>query len=464
MVSELVALGFLAVWIPTIAYMQVKGKRDQRARWRAAAQKAGLEDIVPATGVWYKAILTARAGRHPVRIEEYAHSRDNRGTRVVIQGNSGLTLRAEKDITAVQRAIGPREIELGDEAFDREVYVEGGDPPVLRALLDVETRGMVRRFLDGLLRMLGEEGGMVTAKAAVHDGSVVFEVDSGQASVLCADFTQLMKGPLELARRLERPPSVARRLVENTEREPHPAMRLENFKLLARYFSHHPAARELLERGCEDEQQEIQLQSALGMGADDPKGRATLMAIATRGWSDDSVAARAILALGAKLTPEDCAAMLDHALRVRADQKARACLEVLGASRSPAAVDPLARVLRMEKGELAAAAARALGTCGQAAGQPPLLRALGSQDANVRLAAVEALGALGSAAAVLPLKEAADRNPGLRRAVRQAVATIQERVGGSPGQVSLSGGESGRVTLSEDDPAGRLSMEKGTRE
>src|SRR4029450_4158195 len=132
------------------------------------------------------------------------------------------------------------------------------------------------------------------------------------------------------ARRLERPASVVERLVENTRQEPHSRMRLENLKVLARTFPRHPAARELLEGGCEDERQEIPLQCALALGADDAKGRATLMDIASRGWSDDPLAARAILALRATLVPEPGAAILNHALRTRSQETARACLQVLG--------------------------------------------------------------------------------------------------------------------------------------
>src|SRR6185369_13954741 len=156
--------------------------------------------------------------------------------------NSGLTLRAERNITAMQRMIGPREIEIGDEVFDREVYVEGGDPPVLRAVLDLETRSLVRRFLDGILRQAaGSQRGMLAATAAVHDGSVVFEVNSFADDILCASFAEVIKGPLELARRLERPPSVVKRLIENTSLEPLAAMKLENLKVLARTFPRHPA-------------------------------------------------------------------------------------------------------------------------------------------------------------------------------------------------------------------------------
>jgi hypothetical protein len=461
MVAAILAAGFIVLGLPAIGYAAVVAKRRQRSRWLAAARAAGLEEIEPASGLWADGILTARAGPHEIRIEEYAHSRYNRGTRVVIDGNSGLTLRAEKDLTAVQRAIGPREIELGDEGFDHEVYVEGGDPPVLRAVLDLETRGLVRRFLDGLLRKTGEEGGgMVAATAAVHDGSVVFEVGSLADAALCDGFADLIQGPLELAHRLQRPASVVRRLVENTGCEPHARLRLENLKVLASTFPHHPAARELIERGCDDESQEVQLLCALALGVSDAKGRATLTEIATRGWSDDPLAARAIRALGATLDVPATSAILNRTLRTRSLETARACLQVLGENGSPPALDTLAKVLRVEQGELAIDAARALGAGGPAA-EGPLVKALSAPDPDVRRAAVEALGTVGTSLAVLPLKEAAERDSGLRRAARQSIASIQSRLGAAPGQVSLAGSEAGTLALSDpDDAAGRLSMEK----
>jgi hypothetical protein len=76
---------------------------------------------------------------------------------------------------------------------------------------------------------------------------------------------------------------------------------------------------------------------------------------------------------------------------------------------------------------------------------------------------------VGTAAAVLPLKEAADGLfPGeLRRAARQAVAEIQSRAqGAAPGQLSLAGGEEGRLSLAQEggelslaeSPEGQLSL------
>ena len=76
------------------------------------------------------------------------------------------------------------------------------------------------------------------------------------------------------------------------------------------------------------------------------------------------------------------------------------------------------------------------------------------------LAAAVALGRSGSAAAVAPLRrlETASTDAAHRRAARQAIAEIQERLTGAfPGQLSLSEGESGQLSLAEDE-AGRVSL------
>src|SRR5262245_27028811 len=392
--------------VPVGFYVGVRSQRRERAEWAEQARAAGLEDVVPYTGLWSGAVLTARWGRHAIRIEKYSRNREDSGTRVVIDGNSGLTLRAEKDVQAMQRVMGPREVEIGDEEFDREVYVEGGDPTLLRAVLDVETRGIVRRFLDGVMRVAGMGGGLLPGRAAIQDGSLVLEVRTGYAKPLRANFPELIQGPLELARRLERPSGVLKRLVENTRQEPHWRMRLESVKLLAATFRHHAEVRELLSAGCDDEHQEIQLHSALGLGAGDATGRATLLELASRGWSDDAVAARAVAALGSALPADQAAAVLAHALRTRQHETARACMQALAGSGAPGTVDTLAKVMRVETGALSVAAARALGACGAAA-EAPLVEALGDDDHALRAAAAEALGRAGSAAAVLALKEAA---------------------------------------------------------
>jgi HEAT repeat protein len=124
-------------------------------------------------------------------------------------------------------------------------------------------------------------------------------------------------------------------------------------------------------------------------------------------------------------------------------------------------VDPLAKVLAVEKGELAIAAAQALGASRAAEAEGALLRTLARDPEDLGAAAAEALGSVGSAAAVLPLQDAAARTGEdvLRRAARTAVARIQSRLhGATPGQLSLSEGEAGQLSLAGEDPAGRVTL------
>jgi HEAT repeat protein/PBS lyase HEAT-like repeat-containing protein len=289
---------------------------------------------------------------------------------------------------------------------------------------------------------------------------VVMEIRGMHTDFLQSHFPGAFAQALAVARSLQRPASKVKRLVENTPAEPEWRVRLENLRLLAGTYPHHPATREALHRGCQDERPEVRLQSALGL--DDETGRATLLEVASHEESDDPLAARAVMALGPKLPLDRAQAILGHALRVRHHETAHACLEALGQHGSPEVVEILAKVMRLQEGELALAAARALGACGAETAEAPLLEALEGDEKDLRLAAAQALGRVGSAAAVLPLKESAQRHGGLGRAVRQAIAEIQSRVGASPGQVSLAGDgvEAGKVSLAEDEPRGRVSIAK----
>ena len=94
----------------------------------------------------------------------------------------------------------------------------------------------------------------------------------------------------------------------------------------------------------------------------------------------------------------------------------------------------------------------------------PLIGALAGASPEVLAAVAQALKLIGTAAAVMPLREASERvsDGALRRAARQAVATIQSRLqGASPGQLSLAAGESGQVTLAEETFRTRLAPGRG---
>jgi HEAT repeat protein len=358
-----------------------------------------------------------------VRGEEDGGQRE-RIFRLVIEGESGIGLRREAQVPLLEKAVRAREIEIGDAGFDGEVYVRG-EPEILRAVLDDETRLSVR---DLLRHGVSTARGRVLAPAlvTVRDGNVVCETGFADAD-LRAELGSVLERLLGLARRLRPPADAVARLVENTAREPDWRVRVANLRFLMRTYPQHPGTRQALERALRDTQEDVQLEAALGLGGD--QGRALLLEIASREWSGDTVAARAVAALQRDLPLERAQAILGHALRTRRVETARACIDALGSSGEAGVADLLARVLHVETGALAAAAARALGSAG-------------------------------TAASIAVLKEAAEHEPGLSRAAREAIASIRARIDATPGQLTLTheGGDAGQVSLAGDGTAGAVSV------
>jgi HEAT repeat protein len=258
---------------------------------------------------------------------------------------------------------------------------------------------------------------------------------------------------LALARRLQTPEDVPRRLAENLKGEPVTGVRLQVLATLTREYPSHPATREALLAAREDPDADVRLRAGIALG---PEGREVLLAVASGEGAEDATTERAVVALGFHITTAEVEGLLRNALRTRREATARACLGVLGQRRG--AVGTLAKVLAVEKPELAAAAADALGATGDTSGEPALLSALEGEAPVVRVAAARALGRVGTAAAVAPLREAEEGDGEMRRTARQAIAEIQARLtGAAPGQLSLAGGESGQLSLAEGE-AGRLSL------
>jgi HEAT repeat protein len=353
-----------------------------------------------------------------------------------------LAIHPETLGTSVGKALGAREIELGDFGFDENVYLRGS-VPLIHALFDQETR----RRLTGLLLWSD-------ATVSLKDGE--FRVEIPDALEAPRWLAERVGAVVELAERLSRPADIASRLAANVQNDPIADVRLRNLKTLVREYPGRPATISALKAALEDRSVEVRVHAAMTLG---DEGRETLLEIASA-EDGDVEAGLAIAALGRNLTPERTTAILGHALRTRRVHVAWACLEALGRHGGAKGVEPLTKVLTVEKGELAEAAARALGETARPEAEVPLIGALVNPDPAVTLAAVVALGRSGSASAVAPLRrlETATTDAAHRRAARQAVAEIQERLtGATPGQLSLSEGESGQLSLTEDE-AGRISL------
>ncbi|HSD67827.1 MAG TPA: hypothetical protein VLF95_14060 [Vicinamibacteria bacterium] len=458
-----------AIGLPGAVYLLAHlagGVARERARlWREAARAAGLSSVEESPGT-----LAGRAGPLEVRLSRHG-SGSVRGTRIAISGPglpADLTVRPEGAGTLLQSVRGVREIEVGHDTFDRAAWVQGR-PAVARAVLDGATRRALRALFEGRLERPGLSPFWATGR--VDEGVLLVDVpevvprregEPGMAWAVGSDFVggsnrlhEVLPAVLALARRLEEPADVPRRLAENLKGETVAGVRLQVVTTLAREFPDHPETREALLAAREDPDAEVRLRAAIALG---PEGRDTLLAIAGGEGAPDVTTERAVVALGGRLTTAEARGILRSALRTRREATARACLAALGERKGAEVVPTLAKVLAVEKAELAAAAADALGATGAAAAERVLLAALDSPHDAVRVAAARALGRVGTTAAVLRLKGLEARGGAARAVARQAIALIQSRAAGAePGQLSLAGGESGQLSLAGEEQ-GRLSL------
>jgi HEAT repeat protein len=449
----------LAVGAPFVIRAERRRRKERMDTLQWVAERLSLQEVdirAPAMGT---ARLVARSGRHRIHIGHAMQANQKVPlTIVTVEGNSGITLKPEP-ANPLTKAIGEREIELGDETFDAAVWVLGA-PERVRAVLDAETRGVVLRMLTGTLVVPGRRPIPVPAGVTLDHGHLRAAFPD-RASPTAVEIADALGALLALAPRFERPTNVAARLASTIAVEPEWRVRLQALQLLSTSYPSHPSTAEALRAALTDERAEVRLHAAIALGEE---GRSALIDLARHEQVEDAIAAQAVGALGNSMPMDVGVQVLRHALRTRRLHTCVACAETVEPLGAPEARELLGKILERERGELAVAAAKALGRA--ASGAPgveeSLVGALGHDDRDVRIAAIEALGHVGTVAAVLPIQDAATgprTDTDVRRAARQAVAEIQSRLpGASPGQLSIAGDEGGQLSLADDDPRGRVSL------
>jgi hypothetical protein len=457
-----------------VAAREARQRMESRRGWAA---EAGVTDLVDRGD----AVLIGSAGPFRVQLSDYVDD-EVHGTRVEIWAPrmaTGLRLGPEGLGAALFRS--RKEIEVGDDAFDRAVSVQG--PPALAlALLDDVLRSSVSSLVGGRLHLPGHTA--LWASGRLIDGVLRIDVpqrsnaargrafDKNHREVEPAGRTyldgehklpQVLRVGLDLAARLSRPDDLPKRLAERMAAEPEARVRLKLLLTLLREFPEEGAARQAALAARDDPDADVRLRAAIALGAE---GRDVLVGVAGGEGAEDATSARAVAALGDSLTLAQATEFLKKALRTQREATARTCLKALGRQGGPEAIQTLKQVLAVEAGlrrwprrALAIDAAAALADTGDPSVEPALLAALQGPSTPVGIAAAQALGRVGTAAAVVPLREAEARDPSLRSPSRQAIAEIQARLGGAaPGQLSLAGGEAGQLSMAEDDETGRLSL------
>ena len=424
-----VGLGLMAMAGVVGAYMAKAGDR-RTERWMQAARLAGLTDVA-----WSASLVRTPAvrGRHrtlQVALEPYRDvDTRNEGSTIVVTGLPP-ELEIQRDAgVSLGALLRPASVKTGDEGFDASIRVTGS-PRLALALLDAATR---ERVLDVFCVRLKLDGRAVVTRqqrAHVAGGRLTFDCPRPRAGDEAETLAAYLGEVIKVADALTPPESLEVRLLANVRSDREPAVRLANLRELLAGDTGAPALREALRVAVEDGDENVQLEAAIGLGGE---GRATLQEIATRSWSSDTCAARAVSELRSALPAVEAAGILRRALAESRWETAEACLETLGLSRAVAHLDLVTEVLRVHRAGVAAAAARAIGR-------------------------------IGNAQSIAHLRDAESRFPRERaevyEAFRHAIAAIRARlVDAEAGQVSLAAADEGRVSLTRDQ-AGQVSIER----
>ena len=385
------------------------------SNWRAAAEASGLTSIREAFFFWKTTSVEGWLEALHVDLRT-PPGRRNAGdvVRITVNGlTRELSMSTEGLGSRLQKRLGlAADIETGDASFDRDFLIQGR-PPLVRALLDTDTRTAVRRVFSA--------GGV----AGLAAGELRIDVTEGDGQPF---LHEVLRPILALAQRLVEPADIAAQLRRNGLEDREQGVRQRCLIALMEAHPADAATTDTLRRACSDASEDVRLTAALALG---DEGHPVLRALASAA-EGEACAARAIAALGTSLEPQDALAWLEASLEKRRHTVAVACIGTLGAR----------------------------GLDGPAAGVETVLieRCVTHSDETVRMATAEALGRVGSVAAVLPLQEAARQAGGSqRRALLSAAQAIQSRLSGAEaGQLTVSNAEGGTVTLASE--GGQVSL------
>jgi hypothetical protein len=414
------------------AYAISRSNHHARVRaWRDAALACGVRNVEPTHIVGFPQQVSGRKNGLEVRIGTYTRGKQT-GTWIAVSPLAAVTplglCRETLGVSIMKGLLGSRkEIELGDDFFDRQFLIEGPAPLAL-AVLDAATRQQVWRTMGGTIALPGARGGSLTCEARLSAGTLRLEMLETWGVRLAEHLPPLLEAALALAANLVGPRDVPSQLAHNALRDPLWSVRLTNLKTMAREYPRHPETAPMLGAAMADASEEVRLSAAMALGGE---GDATLLDLAF-GAAPDEIAARALVALADRLPVDRVVRALGEAIDSGRLETVWACLEIIG-RHAPGT-------------ELTSA-------------EPYLIRATGHAQERLRVAAARALGRVGTTRSVLPLQEAGEHFGGeMRSASRQAVAEIQARAAGAaPGQISLAAEQGGALTLARDD-GGEVSL------
>ena len=323
-----VALAIILVFVgPIFAVIHVvKTSKEALRTYRAAAAHVGLTQTVERRSLGDIRAIEGLAGSFRVSIlrdgRDYRHGRR---TLITVAGNGQipprLNLRAEGLGPRIDKALGDREVVIGDTGFDSEVYARGPED-VLRALCDARTRSLLR----ALVRLNGVVAGgnvRATTRKAPRNAEPV---------------SAALETALDTARCLAPPENVVERIAALVRSDPERGVREQCLMYLARAHREHPAVLAVIHEALTMPIPELRVRAAIALGAE---GRDALLGLVGSSELDAECAADGIRALGEALSEARDIEILEEALRLSRRPVVQAVIEALGPRGSASAVAPL---------------------------------------------------------------------------------------------------------------------------
>jgi hypothetical protein len=364
---------------------------------------------------------------------------EDASVRLVVEGGPGalreLALVAESEWEPLRKLFSGEDLRTGDADFDRAVRVGGPEPPTL-AVLNARTRLRIRK-------LVGKGSGQVvhgrvqcTVEGTLQGGEgIPAKLDEllGLARLLQVDAGQ-----------------VPRLLADNACEDPDPGVRRRNLEVLARSYPERPEAKAAGHALLEDQEPSIRLLAAELCGEE---GRAVLRELVADAKVDAATRAGALSQLTRRGIDHDVQDLVALAIRSREEALARAAVAAAGAHRATSLLPELLERAEGASEGLLVELVRALGNLRDPRAEPQLIALLRNEHPPVRTLACDGLAELGTVAAVEPLLELTGllKQPAeVRTAAREAIRTIQGRLGSA---------EHGRLSIAEeDDRSGAVSM------
>jgi hypothetical protein len=413
----LLALGLAG---SAVAAVRLRLARKRITAWRAVARELQLK----LSGHVSSGLeLHGQLGDCRVRVSEFKPDEDSKSLRTEFRID-GKAIPGQFSLSRERIFALGRDFQIGDDAFDREICVQGSELKAL-ALLNAPTRAAVR-------------GALARRDATVRRGEVLYT--EKQWILEAGPLKSTLLDLIELARSLVLPwGAVPERLSENAASDDLAAVRLRNLELLQEHFRGTELAREASLRALRDRRLELRLSGAIYL--DDLDNVAKIAGVES---SEVALRVRAVRHL-ATADPARAGPLLERLLSASSPSVLRAAAEGIGDLSYRPAVPRLVGLLSRADSETAATVAAALGVMGDPSVEPALLALLDREDEPLRVAAArEAVGSIQS-------------RLGDVEAGRLSVADISP----SEGALSLSTGEAGGLSFGGNDEEDRASSETG---